>query len=135
MTFIWTFDEYLLNFGYVLVRYLRAGVMAQILDRLDFWKSKLAPLFVQFNDFMLTMSMTTCGESPQITENWATCIFLLFCFLLIFVNANWIWRKCSLLNDIRLKTKTTTATTFVLMYRRRSEYMGQCNRCMWYKYC
>ena len=33
MIFIWTCNEYLLHFGYVLVGYLHAGVTGQILDR------------------------------------------------------------------------------------------------------
>ena len=32
MIFIWTFNEYLFHFGYVLVWYLHAGVTGQILD-------------------------------------------------------------------------------------------------------
>ena len=42
MIFIWTFDEFLLHFGYVLVAYLHAGVTGQIWDGqfwIGFWTS------------------------------------------------------------------------------------------------
>ena len=71
MIFIWTFNEYLLHFGYVLVGYLHAGVTGQVLDRFLNKRQEEEVVAVALHEAQHTglyVPLMTTWQLPELSE-------------------------------------------------------------------